>query len=595
MNLMLNARLILILMALLMLIGTAGATDYYVATWGNNVNSGTLESPKQNWSTSWFNSTNINQGDKIYLINGTWNNETIIVPNSSITILSHNGTPTLKNNSGVGMTSVVDISNNNYVTIKNITFDGYYSGIVMDGGNYNIIENNTLINGYDTAIRLTSTRNSIARNNTLRNTYWNSLQVSGDSVLSDNNTIEYNNISELIAHGGIDLTGNITNTYIKHNNIFNSTAFSGIYAHQTAGSGYNNAGRVYIENNTIYNTTYGIFFDDPLNNSIIAYNTIRDIYNCSSASGNKPFKIGSVDADLMTNITLDNNSAYDCGKDNIFIGIITNSELKNNNFTNSTGAIGEYRFGSSVSSSIVNMTDNWNSKLKYNVRRSAETIVIGYTDNRLFSLSNGGTVSFYPNISNYTLNTGTSNVLVTYYTNIIIKPQQNYVTASNTSTALLINYSSNAVSRLNTTIDKTSSLNLSGLTQDNYSLYYSNNTLIETKNASSNMANFSSIPAGSYYITESTPTPAPTTTPSASAYVQSTCASTLNWGIVGGALLTVLLISVGGILAFGFMSGTFKMDTFPIQEFTFTIVAVVVIGSIGVALIQPIITVVGCP
>jgi len=80
-----------------------------------------------------------------------------------------------------------------------------------------------------------------------------------------------------------------------------------------------------------------------------------------------------------------------------------------------------------------------------------------------------------------------------------------------------------------------------------------------------------------------------------SQYKTNTCQSTLGWGETGSALLKVLIMVMVGGLAIGFLTGKINFDTFPIIEVTFTLIAVVVVGLIGVAFIDPVIIAVGCP
>lgn len=77
-------------------------------------------------------------------------------------------------------------------------------------------------------------------------------------------------------------------------------------------------------------------------------------------------------------------------------------------------------------------------------------------------------------------------------------------------------------------------------------------------------------------------------------YVASACVDTLNWGVVGSALLVVLVLVIAGVLAIGFMTGAINFNTFPIMEFLYVLIAVVCIGSIGVGIISPIINL-SCP
>jgi len=81
--------------ALVALMGTASATDYYVATWGDNSASGNFTYPWQNVS---YATQQAVAGDTIYLFDGIWYNEHVVFANSGtsthpITLTAYNGMP----------------------------------------------------------------------------------------------------------------------------------------------------------------------------------------------------------------------------------------------------------------------------------------------------------------------------------------------------------------------------------------------------------------------------------------------------------------------------------------------------------------------
>ena len=80
-------------------VGLTSAADYYVSTTGDNANDGL--SIENAWATPSFAINNLTAGDTLYLINGTWYNETCTFQASGnathpITVTAYNGTPTLQ-------------------------------------------------------------------------------------------------------------------------------------------------------------------------------------------------------------------------------------------------------------------------------------------------------------------------------------------------------------------------------------------------------------------------------------------------------------------------------------------------------------------
>ena len=106
--------------ALVALMGAASATDYYVATWGDNTTQGNFTHPWQNVS---YAAQHAFAGDTIYLFDGIWYEEDVNFANSGnsthpIVMTAYNGTPTLI--SATNIYPAIDASYRSYINVSNI-------------------------------------------------------------------------------------------------------------------------------------------------------------------------------------------------------------------------------------------------------------------------------------------------------------------------------------------------------------------------------------------------------------------------------------------------------------------------------------------
>ena len=117
--------IIVSIFALVALMGAASATDYYVATWGDNTTQGNITHPWQNVS---YATQQAVAGDTIYLFDGTWYDEHAVFANSGnathpITLTAYNGTPELD---GVDKTGdAIDGNYQYYLKISNMNIHDY--------------------------------------------------------------------------------------------------------------------------------------------------------------------------------------------------------------------------------------------------------------------------------------------------------------------------------------------------------------------------------------------------------------------------------------------------------------------------------------
>jgi hypothetical protein len=261
-------------------------------------------------------------------------------------------------------------------------------------------------------------------NNTISNTYWNSIQIVGKNIKTENISITNNNIGNGRGHALTDLMYNFTNIRIE-NNTYHDTNYAAIYTHQTVVDGYQNSGQLYIKNNTFYNVTTGIEFDDPTNNSIIDGNTIYNLQNPEASHHH--IKI----SDPTSNVTISNNNIW--GEAYGYqVQINTQDSLITNNNVTASSTDAEYRFldGSSIlENSIVN------GKTKYKVYTDKGRLDIQYTDGTVFVMDSGS-AKYYPYKSNFTYSSGGKNVQ-TY--DIKLKPSYGYLDGVAVNTYDVIN------------------------------------------------------------------------------------------------------------------------------------------------------------
>ncbi len=150
---------ILLILTLCLVSVTTFATNYYVATTGNDSNSGTLSSPFKTLAKA---ISIASAGDYIYLRGGTHN------VTSSPIVITTNGTSSAKINVHAYGSEIPVLRFNNIEGDSNrgIVLDGdnwYWKGIIIEragdngmllSGNNNIIENCIFRNNYDTGLQL---------------------------------------------------------------------------------------------------------------------------------------------------------------------------------------------------------------------------------------------------------------------------------------------------------------------------------------------------------------------------------------------------------------------------------------------------------
>ncbi len=327
---------------LLSFVGFASAADYYVSTEGSNENNGlTLDTA---WTTPSYAATKVVSGDTIYLVNCTWYEEKIHFSNNGteekpITIKAYNGTPTLDGIVGAVSSSDrgLDITNSEHIVIRGLKVLNYTHPLyIRSSNNISVYDSefSNSIGGFTVGIANTDTYHTLIDNCSIHNSGWNAIQIQGNRELPNGNgiaseyiTVTNNTIYNNSKHGHIDLYGNIKHVLIKDNVMYNSK-YTGIYSHSVTDSQWN----ITIINNTIYNCSYGMKFEN-LHNSNIVSNEIYDIdaYGIYTGIGSDnitfcennisaqdyAFQVGDSNLTLARN-KLNDNIVYRLNEDGLF-------------------------------------------------------------------------------------------------------------------------------------------------------------------------------------------------------------------------------------------------------------------------------------
>jgi len=253
-------KCVLLIVALLCLVGTASATDYYVSTTGDNSSNGlTVGTAWQNVS---YAIAQLIAGDTLYLIDGTWYNETTSTFTASgtaenpIIVTSYNGTPTMIGNGDPNESTNIDgISSGgySYLQISNIVINNYRTCLDLeDYTNHSIVSNMTL--GPSVNARIIKIAGENSHYNTLEDSKiidsrWNAVQLYGarqseSGIYSTYITVRNNEIYDTresvsscssagtdSAHNLLDLFGNLRNVTIDNNTFWGWKCGAAIYTH----------------------------------------------------------------------------------------------------------------------------------------------------------------------------------------------------------------------------------------------------------------------------------------------------------------------------------------------------------------------------
>ncbi|RJS70662.1 hypothetical protein CW696_05555 [ANME-2 cluster archaeon] len=425
-------RRLFLLMVLLAFVGAASATDYYVATWGDNSSSGNFTHPWQNVS---YATQQAVAGDTIYLFDGTWYDEHAVFANSGnathpITLTAHNGTPTME---GVDKTGAgININFRDYIEISHLTICRY-GHTIDEPGSYIHVSDCDLSDTDGVVIVISesnSTHNTI-ENCTLYDSGWNTIQVCGNREPPNGNgipatyiTVRNCTIYRNAVHGAIDFFGNLDH--------------------------------VEIDGCTFYSNWHGILYshDDPdFMNHIM-------VHDCGFYGNDSPSVI-PINFNRATNSSVYNNSFHDYTSEVVILSgtISSNFTANHNEFYNCSdycirvdgngcdGAVFDGNYADDTSG-------NYGDKVycfAYGADGIVKTplgthrgIIIGsgnssarveFPDNSVFTATFGGSlesstpIRYYPTNSSCYGKSGASsgNIVVTNQYNITLRPTYAYL------------------------------------------------------------------------------------------------------------------------------------------------------------------------
>lgn len=268
---------------------TTLATDYYVATNGNNNNDGTLGSP---WLTIQYGTDQLAAGDNLYIRGGTYFEKIgINVSGTSaerITISNYQGEAVLVDGStDASTTAIMTINNKSYLTIEGLHFTNNKmtdaQGILIEGAgdgiylyNNKVSEISFSVNPNALVTELTNAQGIIVygRNGTdaitdLRINYnevFDCILGYSEAFAINGNVDGWEVIGNLVHDNtniGIDIIGHEgeapANDQARDGIIKDNTVYNCLATYATSGGIYVDGGKdIIIENNISHNNGYGI-------------------------------------------------------------------------------------------------------------------------------------------------------------------------------------------------------------------------------------------------------------------------------------------------------------------------------------------------
>jgi len=157
-------KLLIFLVVVLCLVGSASATDYYVATDGDNGDPGTIGEP---WATLTYSETQLSDGDTVYVRGGSYHQRWTIEGVNNVSYIAYPGeSPIIDGEWDIPVAPDVYTS---YGTLLSV----YAYGTVIDGF---VMKNST---GNILTVHGSGVDNVIIRNCTLYDCYRHALQLSG--------------------------------------------------------------------------------------------------------------------------------------------------------------------------------------------------------------------------------------------------------------------------------------------------------------------------------------------------------------------------------------------------------------------------------
>jgi len=352
------------------LFATQGGNVYYVATWGNDTNPGTIEEP---WRTIQRAADVMTAGDTVYIMGGTYNER--VVPRNSgstgnyITYAAYQDDTPIIDGSGIplpyDLAGLFHISNVSYIKVSGLK--------IMNAGPH---EDNAGILIYNSS-------HIIIKGNFIYNTVSSGIGIWGsDNVVIDDNEVE------LACNDGEQecITMAITDTFeIKNNHVHHGGAGTIGGEGIDVKDGSSN-GKVY--GNIVHDLNrLGIYVDawDKHTYNIEVFQNI--VYNCTSG-----FAVASERGGLLENVRIYNNIAYHNEWAGMEIGgwdagykhPMRNITIINNNFCNNGNeeewGVGIYHENSDAQDVIIrNNICSQNTGSQIEIAEGVEDFIMSHT------------------------------------------------------------------------------------------------------------------------------------------------------------------------------------------------------------------------
>ncbi len=536
----------LIVSVIIFFIAPAYTTDYYIATYGNNSNDGlSVDTPKYNFNNSqWFNSSNVKPGDIVYVVDGTWYNESImfsdlwgnkvyISGNSThpITITAYNGTPTFDGWNGTfyagraayfndGSNNIYPYNKSGYIRISNITFRNYQWGVEFNFAQDVHISRLNLSNFYNYMVRFASVYNGSLKNSKLtnaslityfENSYANTIQFITGWGSTSNIVISNNDVSENIGHGLIDVFNdgdkrNFTLSDITiDGNTLHDTPYTAVFTHWDGTNNYTFE-RINVTNNVIYRIWAPLYIS-LFRDSIISNNTIFDGRGTKENPTAGSYGITTFESNMCPSCSISSliDGSFGEIQGNIIYNVIAPLDLNLNNnlvkvfLKNNNQSI--YR----VRAANAYIQNPLNSIFTVITDRNGK-IYLNFTDNNVFSENGANTAYYYPDRSEYQT-IGNETVMITAYP-ITIRPLSGYATisikdplftmnATNVSDGIIIN-SSNSSYIVNIEFENNRVLSEVGASQPVYYPVKSNISLLNLGFTNITLYDLFAVPSNDY-------------------------------------------------------------------------------------------------
>ena len=417
----------------LVMTSIATADDYYVATWGNNYNRGTIESP---WKTIDYAADEIAPGDTAWIIDGTYTNDFLTIsssgtPDNPKNIKKYNGTVIIDGKDATG--NGISMNGMSYwniqgIDIKNVKCPVYWSG----NNTHHINLSDCEISYFITPITFNNGAHDITLYNVKIHTLFsgsgNHLNIFGgkddNSLVTKNISIINCNIYNNYMHNGINFgpaTGggdsSWYNKYIIDGILIKNTRVHNIHGHAVT-CNYITVNNLSFIDNIIYNSSKGIRV--TVIDSILRGNEVYGIRDGNPMA--LQFENG-----ISRNVLFDRNYIHDnIGAEGYYaieIRKVHNATISNLVQHGMAGLV--RNCGGSFSERTVE--DIYMDKYNIKMDPGPSGISIEYTNGDVFELTGLETIVdpiYFPSKSRAYITTSDTGVITARHYNMTVQPQE---------------------------------------------------------------------------------------------------------------------------------------------------------------------------